>query len=248
VRPNNVIAANFKGDSRRTRSSMGGETIPWACDACRAIASTSWRYRGRRRYGPVFAHATFRPIRRHPPGETEAPRMSSRRHSLCSLRRAARAARSADAGPRHLHATHNRVCADFGMGRVAVRRAVARVSISNSRTSRVCVRFGFFLPRKPMSIADMRVGRFKLLAWVADIVISHPGESRDRHVCVAEPQGHDVLCMGIFLDEFVPSRKRCGCNSKQFAKGYRKCLIGKRTSATQCRRRWGKPYLYRDPQ
>jgi hypothetical protein len=34
--------------------------------------------------------------------------------------KAARAARAADAGPRHLHATDNTVCADFELGGVAV--------------------------------------------------------------------------------------------------------------------------------
>jgi len=55
-------------------------------------------------------------------GATEAPGMSPRPiRSVCfegSPRRQA-----ADAGPRHLHATHISVCADFGLGRVAARGA-----------------------------------------------------------------------------------------------------------------------------
>jgi hypothetical protein len=47
--------------------------------------------------------------------------------------KAARAAGATDAGPRHLHATDDTVCADFELGGVAVRSA-AGVSISNSRT------------------------------------------------------------------------------------------------------------------
>jgi hypothetical protein len=85
VRRINVIAANFKRDSRRTRSSTGGETIRWACNAQWAIASASRRYRGRRRRRSASTMRPFDLSGPRAPDQT-VPRSPSRHSPLSGLR------------------------------------------------------------------------------------------------------------------------------------------------------------------
>jgi hypothetical protein len=108
--------------------------------------------------------------------------------------KAARAARAARAGPRHLHATHNTVCADFGLGRVAARVPQGyRFQFSNVASLRGDLVSSFNVDQWPSPLCAAPG-----LTFGIGLVISRPGESRDRHVCEPRPRGHDVLCTRIF--------------------------------------------------